>query len=74
MATAKIADLTIDEFKALVREAVQETPAELDGDPDKGNELRHEFVAEARNSLAAVQSGAKTIPAGEVARNLGLTL
>ena len=73
MAPAKIADLTIDEFKELVRETVLETLAELDGDPDEGNELRHEFVAEAKNSLPAIQSGAKTILVEEVARNLGLT-
>ncbi len=62
-APAKIADLTIDEIKELMREAGLGTLAELAGDSDEGKELRHGFIAEGRNSLAALESGGKPIPA-----------
>ena len=43
MTQTTVADLTIDEFKDLVREAVAQTLGEMLGDPDEGLELRDEF-------------------------------
>ncbi len=73
MADPKVADLTVQEFKALVREIVIQTLLEMLGDPDEGLELRDEFAAELQRSLATVEAGGKTIPVQEVATKLGLT-
>ena len=73
MADSKVADLTVQEFKELVREIVIQTLLEMLGDPDEGLELRDDFAAELQRSLAAVEAGDKTIPVQEVATRLGLT-
>ena len=52
MADPKVADLTIGEFKTLVRESVAELIDELLGDPDEGLSLRGDFAEELRQSLA----------------------
>jgi hypothetical protein len=72
MIHSRVADLTVDEFKGLVREVVTQTMVELFGDPDEGLELREDIKANLRRSLAAVQAGGKTIPAEVVAARLGL--
>ena len=46
--------------------------AEMLSDPDEGLELREEIEARLRRSLAAERSGARGIPAQEVAAQLGL--
>ncbi len=73
MARLTVADLTVEEFKALVREVVVQTLSEMFADPDEGLELKDDFHLELQQSLAAVKAGGKTIPAGEVAERLGLT-
>jgi hypothetical protein len=73
MADSKVADLTVQEFKELVREVVIQTLLEMLGDPDEGLELRDDFAAELQRSLATVEAGGKTIPTQEVATRLGLT-
>jgi len=73
MAQSTIADLTIDEFKKLIREVVIQTLSEMFGDPDEGLELRDDFKIELQRSLTAVEAGGKTIPAQEVAAKLGLS-
>jgi hypothetical protein len=73
MAYATVADLTVDQFKALMREVVIQTLSEVLGDPDEGLELRDDIKVKMQQSLAAVKEGAKIIPAEEVAARLGLT-
>ncbi len=68
-----VADLSVDELKALIREVVTQTLLEVFGDPDKGLELREEFKAQLQRSLDAVQAGGETTPAQDVAAKLGLT-
>ena len=68
----KIKELTVEEFKDLVQEAVQEKLEEIIGDPDAGLELREEVKERLRNSLAAGQRGEKRIPVDEVAKRAGL--
>jgi hypothetical protein len=65
----KVKDLGIDEFKALIQEAVEEKLEELLGDPDHGLELNPEIKQQLERSLAAK---AKGIPVEKVARDLGL--
>lgn len=73
MADSKVADLTVQEFKELVREVVIQTFLEMSGDPDEGLELRDDFVTELRRSLTTVESGGKTTPVQEVVARLGLS-
>lgn len=68
----KVKELTAEQLKNLVQEAVEETLEELIGDPDRGLELREEVKDRLRASLAAIQKGQKVIPIEEVARQAGL--
>ena len=73
MAYTTISDLTVDQFKDLIREVVLQTLTEVLGDPDEGLELRDEIKEKITRSLAAVKTGEKIIPAGEDANKLGLS-
>jgi hypothetical protein len=68
-----VADLTVDEFRHLVRDVVAETLADMLTDPDQGLELLEDMKAELRQSLAVSQAGGETAPAEAVAAKLGLT-
>lgn len=73
MAQSKVADLTINEFRELVREVVLQTLSEMLGDPDEGLEVRDDFATELQDSLRNVEAGDTTVPAQKVAEKLGLT-
>ena len=49
----RVADLTVEELRALIKEAVQEELRELWSDPDKGLELRPELEERLHSSLAS---------------------
>lgn len=68
----KIKELTVEEFKDLVQDTIEEKLQELIGDPDDGLELREEIKETLRSSLAARQRGEKGVPIDEVARQAGL--
>jgi len=68
----KVKELTVEQFKGLIQEAIEEKLEELIGDPDLGLELREEVKERLRSSLAAMESGQKGIPVEEVARQAGL--
>jgi len=68
----KVKELTVEQLKDLVQEAVEEKLQEIIGDPDTGRELRDEIKERLRKSLAARQCGKKGIPIDEVARRAGL--
>jgi len=68
----KVKELTVEQFKDLVQEAIEEKLEEIVGDPDLGLELREEIKERLRSSLAARQRGEKGIPVEEVARQAGL--
>ena len=72
MTPPRVADLTTDELRDLIREVVTSTVAELLGDPDQGLELRQDIKAALKRSVAAVKGGGKTTPAEAVAAKLGL--
>ena len=65
-----VADLTIAEFRALVREIVAEVVEEMI-DPDEGLELSAWAVEQLERSKAEAARG-ETIPADQVAERLGL--
>ena len=73
MTPSKVADLTIDEFRDLVRAVVIQTLSEMVDDPDEGLELRDDFAEQLQGSLAAVETGGETASAQKVAEKLGLT-
>jgi len=68
----KVKELTVEQLKDLVQEAVEEKLQEIIGDPDTGRDLRDEIKERLRKSLAARQCGEKGIPIDEVARQAGL--
>ena len=62
----KVADLTVDEFRAVIRQAVHEELQDLISDPDKGLELTDEIKARLRSSLGS----SERIPFEEVKNRL----
>lgn len=73
MAQQKIADLTTDELRALIREAIIETLCDFVEDPDEGLELREDLALKLEASVKAVEAGQPNIPAEEFARKHGLS-
>jgi hypothetical protein len=67
-----VKDLTIDEFKAMVGEVVEEKLRELLTNPDAGLTLRPEIEVRLRQQLENPKLDGECIPAAEVARRLGL--
>ncbi|MGR3310868.1 MAG: hypothetical protein ACUZ77_08830 [Candidatus Brocadiales bacterium] len=63
----KIADLSKEEFKALLGEVIEEKFREL-FDPDYGLELREDFVQRLEASIASKER----VPFEDVKRRLGL--
>ena len=72
MAYSTIADLTIDEFRGLIKEVVSQTLLELLGDPDEGLELREEIKTRLQKASAIPTPKANLVPAQDVAARLGL--
>ena len=72
MLDTRVSDLTVAEFKALVREVVEETLVEILADPDEGLELTDEIKSALRHSLKSVKENAAVYNAEDVARRLGL--
>ncbi len=72
MLSERVSDLTVDEFKTLIREVVEEVFADLITDPDKGLDLTDEIKVALRRSLKSVGEGAAVYNAEDVAARLGL--
>jgi len=72
MSYSTVANLTIDQFKILIKDVVKQTIFELLNDPDEGLELREAIKLRLQQSLTEIKDGAETIPAQEVAAKLGL--
>ncbi len=70
MTSPRIADLTVNEFKQLVRESVVQSIAGLLRDPDGGLRLREDFAEELERSLAEVDAGGRTTSLSDVAERL----
>jgi len=68
----KVKELTVEQLKTLIQEAVEEKLEEVIDDPDLGLELREEIKERLRSSLAAMQGGEKGTPIDQVARQAGL--
>jgi hypothetical protein len=72
MAVSNVADLTIDEFRRLIKEVVTQPILELLGDPDEGLELQEDIEERLQRSLIDAQASGETRPAQDVAARLGL--
>ena len=70
MDNTKVADLTVEEFRSVIRETVAQTLAELLSDPDEGLALREELNSELLAALKEPKAQYKT--AQTVADKLGL--
>ena len=66
----RIADLTVAEFKELLRETIAQSFVDLLGDPDEGLVLRENLAEELRRSLAEVGAGGQTSSLSEAASRL----
>lgn len=64
----KVKELSLEELKAFIDEAVDMRLEERLGDPDVGLEVKPEVIERIRNS----RRNRVTIPAEEVAKRLGL--
>lgn len=69
---AKISDLTVSELRLLLKQVVAETLREMLSDPDAGLELREDVEKRLALSLSVIEAGGETIPAEDVAAELGL--
>ncbi|MBA7696825.1 hypothetical protein ES703_105477 [subsurface metagenome] len=67
-----ISELSRDELKRLIGEAVEEKLIEVLGDPDEGMILREEVQARLRRTLAAECAEAGGVLIEDVAARLGL--
>jgi hypothetical protein len=72
MIHSKVSDLTIDEFRALIRQTVREVLTEMASDPDEGLELQEEIEQVLNRSMKSVRDGGVTYSAEDVAKRLGL--
>ena len=70
MTSPRIGDLTVHEFKELVRESVIQSIAELLGDPGQGLDLRDDLTEDLQRSLAEVAGGGRTMSLSDVAERL----
>ena len=73
MTNPRVSDLTVTEFKELVRETVAQSLAELQGDPDEGLVLRDDFSEALRRSRREVRDGGATRSLSDVADSLTST-
>jgi hypothetical protein len=73
MTYTTVADLSIDEFKSMIREVVRQTLTEMLANPDAGLALREDVAKALRESASAYRAGEiETSSAEQVAAKLGL--
>ncbi len=68
----KVQDLSIEELKNIVGEAVEERLRNILNDPDWGLQLKDELKNRLKCSLEETKKGAPGIPLNEAAERLGL--
>lgn len=68
----KVKELSTEQLKALIQEAVEEKLQEVLGDPDQGLGLKEKVKERLKHSLAAMERGDEGIPVEQVAKEVGL--
>jgi len=74
MNQTKVADLTVDEFRSLIKEVVRQTLADLIKDPDEGLTLSPETEVRLRESLAEYAADSSLTDAQSVATLSGIVV
>ncbi len=72
MTVQTVSDLSIDEFKSLIKKTIIETLAEMMVDPDQNLELNPVIVQQLKESADALENGIETTSADELVAELGL--
>ena len=67
-----VADMTRDEFKELLDDAIEQKLIELFGDPDEGEQIRQSLRERLLRQKEDVASGERGRPLEEVVSELGL--
>jgi len=67
----KLRDMSVEQFRGLVRDTMKQVLRELLEDPDAGLVLQSAFVRRLRRSLTYLEKGGKTISAEDMANQLG---
>ena len=67
-----VKELSVEQLKTLIQEAVEEKLQEILGDPDQGMEVKEDVRERLKHSLATAERGGESIPIGQVAKELGL--
>ena len=68
----QVTDLTVEELKLLIQETVADTIQAILVDPDQGKQVKSEFAAKLRQSLAETQAGEKGKSAHAVMQEIGI--
>lgn len=68
----RVADMTEDELKRLVKSSVKQSLREMIDDPDAGLELRPEIIESLLQQEKDFAAGKRGIPLEEVGKRLGL--
>ena len=68
----KVKELSVEQLKALIQEAVEEKLQEILGDPDQGLEVKEDVRERLKHSLATLERGEEGICIGQVAKEIGL--
>ncbi|MGD8624276.1 MAG: hypothetical protein PVF47_10900 [Anaerolineae bacterium] len=69
--STKVAELTVDEFRQVIENTVEQKLLEMFGDPDEGLELSEDIKVRLKRARAEKEAG-RVITAQEVAAQLGL--
>jgi len=64
----KVAELTIDELKFVIKDTIEEKMMEMFIDPDEGLELKEALKERLKSSLDSVRQGKRGLSASEVAK------
>lgn len=67
-----LAQLTVEELREVVEEAVERKLTEMLSDPDKARTLRSTVARRLRRSLRTSRRGERGVPAAEVVKKYGL--
>jgi len=68
----KVKELSVEQLRTLIQEAVEEKLQEILGDPDQGLEIKDEVKERLKQSLTAEEHGERGIPIEQVAKDIGL--
>jgi len=69
----KVAELTTNELKSIIKDTIEEKIVEMFVDPDEGLELKENVKKRLKVSLSTVRQGKRGISASEIAKKIGVS-